>query len=111
VPWIGPPLSLLPGVALALASGHVGAALLQLVVVFAAVTVLDQAVTGPRIIGGSVGLNPVWVMISLALFGVLLGFVGVLVAVPLAVLVKMLVTRALAGYRASAYYVGAETAR
>jgi predicted PurR-regulated permease PerM len=111
VPWIGPPLSMIPGVILALTSGHIGTSLLQLIVVFAAVTALDQAVTGPRIIGGSVGLNPVWVMISLALFGVLLGFVGVLVAVPLAVLVKMLVTRALAGYRASAYYVGAETAR
>lgn len=108
VPWIGPPLSMLPGVLLALASGHIGTALLQLVVVFAAVTALDQAVTGPRIIGGSVGLNPVWVMIALALFGVLLGFVGVLVAVPLAILVKMLATRALAGYRTSAYYGGAK---
>ena len=110
VPWIGPPLSMIPGVFLALASGHIGTALLQLVVVFAAVTALDQAVTGPRIIGGSVGLNPVWVMIALALFGVLLGFVGVLVAVPLAVLVKMLATRAVAGYRASAYYGGAAPA-
>lgn len=108
VPWIGPPLSMIPGVILALASGHIGTSLLQLVVVFAAVTLLDQAVTGPRIIGGSVGLNPVWVMVALALFGVLLGFVGVLVAVPLAVLVKMLATRALAGYRASAYYAEGE---
>jgi len=54
------------------------------------VTLLDQAVTGRRIIGGAVGLNPVWVMIALALFGLLLGFVGLLVAVPLAVLVKLL---------------------
>ena len=110
VPWIGPPLSMIPGVLLALASGHIGTALLQLIVVFAAVTALDQAVTGPRIIGGSVGLNPVWVMIALALFGVLLGFVGVLVAVPLAVLVKMLATRAMARYRDSAYYGGASPA-
>ena len=106
VPWIGVPLSMLPGVALALASGTIGTSLLQLVVVFGVVTLLDQAVTGPRIIGGAVGLNPVWVMLALALFGMLLGFVGLLVAVPLAVLVKQLATRGLAHYRASVYYGG-----
>jgi predicted PurR-regulated permease PerM len=106
VPWIGVPLSMIPGVALALASGAVGPSLLQLVVVFGAVTLLDQAVTGPRIIGGAVGLNPVWVMIALAMFGLLLGFVGLLVAVPLAVLVKLLASRGVAHYRASVYYTG-----
>jgi len=106
VPWIGVPLSMIPGVVLALASGAIGTSLLQLVVVFGVVTLLDQAVTGPRIIGGAVGLNPVWVMIALAMFGLLLGFVGLLVAVPLAVLVKQLATRGLAHYRASVYYGG-----
>ena len=111
VPWIGVPLSMLPGVALALTSGAVGPSLLQLVVVFGAVTLLDQAVTGPRIIGGAVGLNPVWVMIALAMFGLLLGFVGLLVATPLAVLVKLLAQRAVARYRASAYYAGVAAER
>jgi predicted PurR-regulated permease PerM len=46
------------------------------------------------------------VMIALALFGLLLGFVGLLVAVPLAVLVKQLATRGLAHYRTSVYYAG-----
>jgi predicted PurR-regulated permease PerM len=106
IPWIGVPLSMIPGVILALASGSIGPSLLQLIAVYALVTLLDQAVTGPRIIGGAVGLNPVWVMMALALFGMLLGFVGLLVAVPLAVLVKQLATRAITRYRASAYYAG-----
>ncbi len=106
VPYIGPPLSLVPGLLFALTAGSVGTSLLQLLVVFGIVLFLDQAITGPRIIGGAVGLNPVWVMVALALFGLLLGFVGVLVAVPLAVLVRMLAVRALARYRASAYYAG-----
>jgi predicted PurR-regulated permease PerM len=110
IPYIGLPLSLIPGVILALASGSVGTSLLQLLVVFGAVTLLDQVLLGPRIVGGAVGLNPVWVMIALALFGLLLGFVGLLVAIPLAVLVKMLAVRALARYRASAYYGGIRSA-
>jgi predicted PurR-regulated permease PerM len=106
IPYIGLPLSLIPGLLLALASGAIGTSLLQLLLVFGVVQFLDQVITGPRIVGGAVGLNPVWVMIALALFGLLLGFVGLLVAVPLAVLVKMLSHRALARYRTSAYYAG-----
>ena len=104
IPYIGLPLSLIPGLVLALTSGAIGTSLLQLVVVYGIVTLLDQTITAPRIVGGAVGLNPVWVMIALALFGLLLGFVGLLVAIPLAVLVKLLAVRALARYRASAYY-------
>ncbi|HVO34389.1 MAG TPA: AI-2E family transporter [Gemmatimonadales bacterium] len=107
IPYIGLPLSLIPGLVLALTSGAIGTSLLQLIVVYGIVTLIDQVVTAPRIVGGAVGLNPVWVMIALALFGLLLGFVGLLVAIPLAVLVKMLAVRALARYRASAYYAGA----
>jgi predicted PurR-regulated permease PerM len=106
IPYIGLPLSLIPGLILALASGAIGTSLLQLLVVFGVVQFMDQVITGPRIVGGAVGLNPVWVMMALALFGLLLGFVGLLVAVPLAVLVKMLSHRALGRYRASAYYGG-----
>jgi predicted PurR-regulated permease PerM len=110
IPYIGLPLSLIPGLILALASGAIGTSMLQLLIVFGVVQFLDQVVTGPRIVGGAVGLNPVWVMIALALFGLLLGFVGLLLAVPLAVLVKMLAARALARYRASAYYSGSAPA-
>ncbi len=110
IPYIGLPLSLIPGLVLALASGAIGPSLVQLIGVFAVVQFMDQVITGPRIVGGAVGLNPVWVMIALALFGLLLGFVGLLVAVPLAVLVKLLATRGVARYRASAYYAGATVA-
>jgi predicted PurR-regulated permease PerM len=43
------------------------------------------------------------------LFGSLLGFVGLLVAVPLAVMVKLLVKQALERYRSSDLYAGTAT--
>lgn len=104
VPYIGLPLSLIPGLILALVSGEVWTNLFKLAIVFFVVQFIDGSITGPRIVGKSVGLNPVWVMIALVLFGSLLGFVGLLVAVPLAVLVKMFVTRGIAHYKASALY-------
>lgn len=110
VPYVGLPLSIIPGVLLALVSGAVLPSLLKLAAVFAVVQFIDGSITGPRIVGSSVGLNPVWVMIALVLFGVVLGFVGLLVAVPLAVLVRMAVQRGLARYRVSEYYAGAPEA-
>jgi predicted PurR-regulated permease PerM len=45
---------------------------------------LADYVLSPRIIGSRVKLNPVWLMFALFAFGYLLGFVGLLVAIPLA---------------------------
>jgi predicted PurR-regulated permease PerM len=46
-------------------------------------TIADY-VLSPRIIGSRVKLNPVWLMFALFAFGYLFGFVGLLVAIPLA---------------------------
>ncbi|APX23747.1 MAG: AI-2E family transporter [Rhodobacteraceae bacterium] len=38
----------------------------------------------PKLVGNSVGLHPVWLIFALSVFGSLFGFIGMLVAVPLA---------------------------
>jgi len=54
--------------------------------VVAAVFVIGQFVEGnilsPKLVGGSVGLHPVWLMFALSAFGAMMGFMGLLVAVP-----------------------------
>lgn len=76
------------------------------------VFVIGQVVEGnylqPKIVGDQVGLHPVWLMLALSVFGTLLGFVGLLVAVPLAAILGVLVRFAAARYRESALYTGAE---
>jgi predicted PurR-regulated permease PerM len=109
VPYFGMVFAIIPAVLLALVSGAIVPNLLKLVAVFAVEQVME-AITGPRIVGGAVGLNPVWVMVAVALFSVMLGFVGLLLAVPLAILVRMVIERGLARYRASEYYAGAPQA-
>ncbi len=105
IPYFGLVLSIIPALLLALVSGAVVPNLIKLAVIVAVEQVME-AVTGPRIVGGAVGLNPVWVMVAIAFFSVLLGFVGLLLAVPLAILVRMAVERALIRYRQSAYFGG-----
>lgn len=111
IPNLGLFLSIIPGLFIALTAPDIGSALLKLVGVFAAVQFIDSSITGPRIVGGSVGLNPIWVMLAVLVFGNLFGILGMFLAVPLAVLVKMFVVRALARYRQSLLYTkGVSTA-
>jgi len=81
------------------------------IAVVAGIFVLGQALEGnvlaPRLLGSSVGLHPVWVMFALLAGGALFGFVGVLVAVPVAAAVGVMVRHAHARYLASALYLGA----
>lgn len=67
---------------------------------------LEGYVITPRIVGERVGLHPVAVIFALAAFGQLFGFVGVLLAVPLAA-VLLVALRELRGvYEASDFYRG-----
>ena len=60
----------------------------------------------PKLVGGSININPVWLMFALLAFGALFGFVGLLLAVPLAAIVGVLVRYGVAKYKASALYLG-----
>ena len=68
--------------------------------------VLESYVITPRLVGERVGLHPVAIIFALAAFGQLFGFVGVLLAVPLAA-VLLVALRELRGvYEASDFYRG-----
>jgi len=104
VPYLGLVVSLVPALLIALLSGSVLVSLLKIAIVFAVVQILEGSVLSPRIVGGSVGLHPVWVILALAVGGFFLGLVGLLLAVPAAVLIKLLLRGALERYRRSAFY-------
>ena len=69
---------------------------------------LEGYVLAPKLVGESVGLHPVWLMFALFAFGYLFGFVGLLVAVPVAAAFGVLARFALRQYRLSAIYTGVE---
>jgi predicted PurR-regulated permease PerM len=67
---------------------------------------LEGNLLAPKLVGESVGLHPVWLIFALLAFGYLFGFVGLLVAVPLAATIGVLVRFALQRYRESSLYTG-----
>jgi predicted PurR-regulated permease PerM len=110
VPYLGLPVSLIPAVVIAIVSGSFWASALKILIVFGIVQFLDGNVVGPRIVGESVGLHPVWVMLAIAVAGFFFGFVGLLLAIPGAILIKLSLQSGLERYRASAVYLGDEPA-
>jgi predicted PurR-regulated permease PerM len=75
-----------------------------------AVFLIGQALEGyvlsPNLVGAKVGLHPVWMMFALIAFGYLFGFVGLLVAIPLAATIGVLLRFALRQYLHSPIYTG-----
>ncbi|HUF49542.1 MAG TPA: AI-2E family transporter [Longimicrobiales bacterium] len=106
VPYLGLVVSIIPVVIIALLTGSFLATLLRAGIVFAIVQLIDGTITGPRIVGSSVGLHPVWVILALAVGGAFFGFVGLLIAMPAAVLIKLLLREGVARYRRSAVFLG-----
>lgn len=57
------------------------------VLVFAVVQVIIDMYVTPKIMGGRMGLNPAILLLSLSVWGALLGFIGLIIALPLTTLI------------------------
>lgn len=82
--------------------------ILAVIGIFAIGQIVEGNYLQPKIVGGSVGLHPVWLMLALTVFGTLFGFVGLLVAVPMAAALGVLVRYSVSRYKESTIYTGRE---
>jgi predicted PurR-regulated permease PerM len=107
VPFVGWALGLITATTIAIVQFWPDAVpILIVVAVFIMAQVLDAGFLSPKIVGSKIGLHPVWLIFSLFVFSYLFGFVGVLVAVPIAAAIGVLVRFALRIYLASPVYSG-----
>lgn len=81
------------------------------VAIFVAGQIAEGNVLTPKLVGGSVGLHPVWLIFALSVFGSLFGFVGMLVAVPVAAMLGVLARFALVQYQHGSLYLGQDADR
>ncbi len=81
-------------------------AVLLIVGIFVAGQLLEGNFLSPKLVGGSIGLHPVWLMFALFAFSYVFGFVGLLLAVPLAAAAGVFARYALKSYLASRLYAG-----
>jgi predicted PurR-regulated permease PerM len=88
IPYLGLITSLVVASIVAMFSGDpVLPKVIAVVALYLGQKLLEATVLGPKIIGSQVGLHPVLLILSLLVFGYFLGFVGLLIAVPLTALI------------------------
>ncbi len=104
VPYVGFSLGLFLALAMAILDWHGPGRVFGVLGVMLGVQLLDGLVITPRIVGRSVGLSPLEVLLALAAGGTLFGFVGVLFAVPLGAITKIVIRRTVQAYQASEFY-------
>lgn len=81
-------VGLVPSIILALLKAHdtgqnLWVILALVAVVFLVVQSIQDMILTPRIMGGVTGLNPAVIFLSLSIWGALLGFIGLIIALPL----------------------------
>ena len=105
VPYLGFGLGLLLALLAGLLQfGSPGQALLMVLVVYGLGQLLESFVLTPRLVGERIGLHPLAVILALMAFGQLLGFVGVLIALPASAVLLVGLRRLRQSYLASELY-------
>jgi len=104
VPYVGFAMGLCLASSVAILDWQGPGTLVAVVTVMVSVQVIDAMVITPRIVGRSVGLAPLEVILTMMAAGSLFGFLGVLLAVPLGAVAKILIQRAVKAYLASEFY-------
>ncbi|MFM1880015.1 MAG: hypothetical protein RLZZ344_249 [Pseudomonadota bacterium] len=90
IPYVGFALSVvIAGVSAILEIG-LGQGLLVVVIAYGLGQILESFILTPKVVGDRIGLHPLAVLLALVVFGSLLGFVGVLLALPLAAVLVVL---------------------
>lgn len=111
VPYVGLGTGTLLALIMSLLDWHGGGQVAAVVVVMGTVGILDAMVITPRIVGGSVGLKPIEVLLTMMTAATLFGFLGVILAVPLGAVLKILSGHVVEAYLDSTFYLEPPTHR
>lgn len=107
IPYLGTIVGFVVGAALALFQFWPDYVSIGMVVaVFAVGQFVEGNFLSPKLVGDRVGLHPVWVMFAIFAFAALFGFVGALLALPIAAALGVLTRFGISRYRASQLYLG-----
>lgn len=106
VPYVGPATLLVLGGAAALVQFGDWQHLAGVLVVFALGQVIESYWLTPKLVGNRIGLHPMAVIFAVLAGGQLFGFLGMLLALPVAAVSNVLLRYAQERYRASRLYAG-----
>lgn len=106
VPYLGPTSVVVMGGIAALVQGLGWQGLLGVGVVWTVAQVIESYVLTPKLVGDRIGLHPMAVIFAVMAGGVLFGFLGMLLALPVAAVANVLLRFAVERYQVSEIYAG-----
>jgi predicted PurR-regulated permease PerM len=110
IPYVGVISGLVVALALALLETPSWGTFAGVTTVFGAFYAIDLLFITPRLIGGRVGLRPLVVLLGIIAGGELLGIAGILLAVPVLAVGRILLLESIEAYRRSPAFLGAAAA-
>jgi len=110
IPYFGPLFGIVPSVLFSLLSYHTFPGtlyhLLGVGLTFGVVQIIEGTFLTPMIIGEELKINPVIIILSVLIFGKLMGLLGILLAIPAISVIKVLYDRLIGYYKNTAFYKG-----
>lgn len=105
IPYVGSISGFLMAIVLVVTQYGTLPKILEVVAVFLIGQFLEGNFLTPKLVGENIGLHPVWVMFALLAGGVLLGLLGMIIAVPVAAIIGVLLRYLVENYKKSAIYL------
>ncbi|MFK8047860.1 MAG: AI-2E family transporter [Halioglobus sp.] len=106
VPYLGFLIGIISSLIAAYVQFQEFGVLIWVVLIFGFGQIIESMVLTPILVGDRIGLHPVAVIFALMAGGQLAGFVGVVVALPVAAVITVFVRHGIAHYRSSDLYAG-----
>lgn len=90
VPYVGPFIGAVPAVVATLLYNPMLA--LWVLIYILILQQIDGNFIGPKVMGNYIGLDPIWIILSITIGGGFLGMLGILLAIPTGAIVKIILT-------------------
>ncbi len=104
IPYLGALIGLLLSLMIGLIHFQGWWQIMAILVVFGCVNLFEGNFLTPKLVGEKVGLHPIWIIFSLLAAATWFGFMGVIVALPVAAIVGTITRLALEEYYKSRFY-------
>ena len=105
IPYVGSISGFLMSMALVITQYGTLPKIIAVLVVFGIGQFVEGNFLTPKLVGENIGLHPVWVMFALLAGGVLLGLLGMIIAVPCAAIIGVLLKYLIKNYKQSPMYL------
>ncbi len=105
IPYVGSISGFLMAIVLVVTQYGTLPKILEVVAVFMLGQFLEGNFLTPKLVGENIGLHPVWVMFALLAGGVMLGLLGMIIAVPVAAIIGVWLSYLIKHYKKSPLYL------